>query len=87
MSTLQQDTCRCRFMQSMFIYSLYTVLPIDVTGREVSTIWKNLDYYRTKIKVAHQEKAASWCNFDRMSFLKKYIGSKSNNIKFIFMYT
>ena len=51
-------------------------------GKEVSAIWKNLlDYYRTKIKSGSSgepvdEKAASWRYFDRMSFLKKYIGSK-----------
>ena len=51
-------------------------------GKELSVIWKNLlDYYHTKIKSGSSgepvdEKAASWRYFDRMSFLKKYIGSK-----------
>ena len=52
------------------------------TGKEVQVIWKNLvDAYRKKTKSGNpgepiDERAAQWRYFDRLSFLKNFIGGK-----------
>ena len=52
------------------------------SAKEVSTIWKNLlDAYRKKVKSGSSEepideRALQWRYFDRMNFLKTFIGSK-----------
>ena len=51
-------------------------------AKEVSTIWKNLlDSYRKKVKSGSSgepidERASQWRYFERMNFLKTFIGSK-----------
>ena len=51
-------------------------------GKEVQAIWKNLiDTYRKKSKSGDagesvQERASQWRYYDRMNFLKTFIGNK-----------
>ena len=51
-------------------------------GKEVAILWKNLlDSYRKKVKSGSSgepidERAASWRYFDRMNFLKTFVGSQ-----------
>ena len=52
------------------------------TGKEVQVLWKNLvDAYRKRTKSGDpgepiDERAAQWRYFDRLSFLKNFIGGK-----------
>ena len=52
------------------------------TGKEVQAIWKNLiDTYRKKSKSGSagdsiEERASQWRYYDRMNFLKTFIGGK-----------
>ena len=53
-----------------------------IVAKEVQTIWKNLiASYRKKVKSGSSgepvdEQASRWRYFDRMNFLKAFIGSK-----------